>query len=151
MELTIFFEREAQARNSLWFRRQSERRREVEPSTGTGNEKLWESLPYCISQFQLRPAPPPELLRGICPPCQSRGWSICKFCTARGPGICQPPGPFPSFWHAEYNYVHRWFYWKKADWLTCQGQEQIVEGCKGMFSILHVCTHFFIAYQARIT
>ena len=27
----------------------------------------------------------------------------------------------------------------------------IVEGCKGMFSILHVYTHFFIAYQARIT
>ena len=26
-----------------------------------------------------------------------RGWGICKFCTARGPGICQPPGPFPSF------------------------------------------------------
>ena len=35
---------------------------------------------------------PPELLRGICPPCQSRGWGICKFCTARGPGICQPRG-----------------------------------------------------------
>ena len=29
---------------------------------------------------------PPGLLRGICPPCQSRGWGICKFCTARGPG-----------------------------------------------------------------
>ena len=25
------------------------------------------------------------------------------------------------------------------------------EGCKGMFSILHVCMHFVIAYQARIT
>ena len=47
----------------------------------------------CISQFHLRPAPPPPgLLRGICPPCQSRGWGICKFCTARGPRICQPPG-----------------------------------------------------------
>ena len=40
---------------------------------------------------------------------------------------------------------------RKADWLICQGQEQIVEGCNGMFSILHVCMHFFIAYQARIT
>ena len=25
------------------------------------------------------------------------------------------------------------------------------EGFNGMFSILHVCMHFFIAYQARIT
>ena len=36
-------------------------------------------------------AQPPDLLRGICPPCQSRGSGICKFCTARGPGIRQPP------------------------------------------------------------
>ena len=24
------------------------------------------------------PSPPPGPLRGICPPCQSRGWGICK-------------------------------------------------------------------------
>ena len=35
------------------------------------------------------------------------------------------------------------------DWLICQGQEKLVEGCKCMFLIL--CMHFFIAYQARIT
>ena len=29
---------------------------------------------------------PPGQLRGICPPCQSRGWGICKCCTARPPG-----------------------------------------------------------------
>ena len=30
------------------------------------------------------PSPlPPGPLRGICPPCQSLGWGICKFCTAR--------------------------------------------------------------------
>ena len=40
---------------------------------------------------------PPGQLRGICPPCQSRGWGICKFYTARGPGICQPPGHFRAF------------------------------------------------------
>ena len=28
--------------------------------------------------------PPPGLLRGICPPCQSWEWGICKFCAARG-------------------------------------------------------------------
>ena len=38
--------------------------------------------------------PPP---RAICPPCQSRGWDICKCCTARGPGICQPPGQSRAF------------------------------------------------------
>ena len=44
-------------------------------------------------------APPPGLLRGICPPCQSRGctWDICKFYTARGPGICQPWGHSRAF------------------------------------------------------
>ena len=41
--------------------------------------------------------PPPGLLGGIYPPCQSRGWGICKFCTARGPGICQPPGHSRAF------------------------------------------------------
>ena len=34
----------------------------------------------------------PGLLRGICPPFQSWGWGICKFCAARGPGICQSQG-----------------------------------------------------------
>ena len=40
------------------------------------------------------PPPPPHsgLLRGICLPCQSGGWGICKFCAARGPGTCQPRG-----------------------------------------------------------
>ena len=33
---------------------------------------------------------------------------------------------------------------KQAYWLICQGQENIEEGCKGMFLIL--CMHFFIAY-----
>ena len=42
------------------------------------------------------PSPdPPGLLRGICPPCQSRGWG--KFCAAWGPGICQPRGQPRTF------------------------------------------------------
>ena len=44
----------------------------------------------------LRP-PPPRILRGICTPCHSRGWGICKFCTARGPGIRQPRGHSRGF------------------------------------------------------
>ena len=41
--------------------------------------------------------PPPGLLRGICPPCQSRGWGICKSCAALVPGICQPRGQPRAF------------------------------------------------------
>ena len=40
---------------------------------------------------------PPGQLRGIFPPCQSRGWGISKFCAARGLGICQPPGHSRAF------------------------------------------------------
>ena len=42
-------------------------------------------------------AQPPRLLQGICPPFQSQGWSICKFCAARGPGICQSRGYSRTF------------------------------------------------------
>ena len=40
---------------------------------------------------------PRGLLRGICPPCQPLWWGICKFCTARGPGICQQQGHSRAF------------------------------------------------------
>ena len=111
----------------------------------------------CITQFQLHPAhtPPPlsRLLRGIYPPCQSRGWGICKFCAARGPGICQPQGQPRAFDMHAVSYqnitTQRILLEKQADWLIVQGREKIEEVCRGMFSIL--CTHFFIAYQARIT
>ena len=61
-------------------------------STYVWNDSWAQTL--CISQFHLRQAPPtpPGLLRGICPPCQSRGWGISKFCAARGLDISQPPG-----------------------------------------------------------
>ena len=66
-------------------------------NTAPGNRlkhKLNASLNSTCAQ---PPPPPPGLLRGIFPPCQSRGWGICKFCTARGPGICQPPGHSRAF------------------------------------------------------
>ena len=76
------------------------------------------------------PAPSPSLpglLRGICPPLQSREWGICKFFTTRRRGIFQPRGHSQAFKHArgflsEYNYTEG-FTGKKADWLICQGQE----------------------------
>ena len=33
---------------------------------------------------------------------------------------------------------------RATEWLICQGQEKIEEGCKGTFAILRM--HFFIAY-----
>ena len=96
---------------------------------------------------------PPGLPRGIYPPFQSRGWGICKFSAARGPGICQTRGQPRAFDTHAVSYqnitTQRILLEKQADWLICQGREKIEEVCKGMFSIL--CMHFFIAYQARIT
>ena len=57
-----------------------------------GNDMLQATCHLCISQFQLRPSPPPGQLRGICAPCQSLGWGISKFGTAWGSGICLPRG-----------------------------------------------------------
>ena len=57
------------------------------PLAGTNTDVLQ----LCIIQFQLRPSPPGQL-RGICAPCQFRGWGISKFGTARGSGICLPRG-----------------------------------------------------------
>ena len=96
---------------------------------------------------------PPGLLRGICPPRQSHGWGICKFCAARRPGICQPRDQFLSFWHArgflsENNYTED-FIGKESRLAHLSRTGKIEEVCKGMFLIL--CMHFFIAYRARIT
>ena len=72
--------------------------------------------PSCTSQFQLRPGPPPRATAGIFPPCQSLGWGICKFCTARGPGICQPGAISELFTRTQFPiriWLHRRIYWKK--------------------------------------
>ena len=92
---------------------------------------------------------PPGLLRGICSPCQSRGWGICKFCTSRAPGICQPLAFDTHAVSYQHITTQGILLEKQADWLICQGWEKIEEVCKGMVSIL--CMHFFTAYQARIT
>ena len=66
-------------------------------------------------------------------------------------GHLPTPGPFLSFDTHAVSYqnmtTQRILLEKKGDWLICQGQEKIEEGCKGMFLIL--CMHFFIAYNLR--
>ena len=66
--------------------------------------KLNASVNSSCAQPQHFP-PPPRLLRGICQPCQSRGWGICKFCAARGPGICQPRAFDTHAVSYQYNYT----------------------------------------------
>ena len=72
-----------------------------------------------ISAFMHKSIPPvpspPGLLRGICPPCQSRRWGICKFCTARGPSICCAiPELMTRTQFPIRILLHRRFYWKKS-------------------------------------
>ena len=110
-----------------------------------------------ISQFQLRPAPPPPPLPppGLLhlPALSVPGVGHLQSLCCPGAGHLPIPGPFQSFDTHAVSYqnitTQRILLGKKGDWLICQGQEKIEEGCKGMFLIL--CMHFFIAYQARIT
>ena len=99
------------------------------------------------------PPPPPGATAGHLPALSVLGVGHLQILHCPETGHLPTPGSFPSFSQArsflsEYNYTQG-FTGKKADWLICQGQEQIEEGCKGMFSLLGM--HFFIAYQARIT
>ena len=79
------------------------------------------------------PPPHPGLLRGICPPCQFRGWGICKFSAVRGPGICQPRGQPRAFDTHAISYqnipTQRILMEKQADWLICQAEGKIVKAC----------------------
>ena len=66
------------------------------------SSRLYRNCSYPL-MHQSIPAPspppphPPEATAALCPPCQSRGWGICKFCNARVPGICQPRGHSRAF------------------------------------------------------
>ena len=63
-----------------------------------GNTCLLVIGAFCISQFQLHPVPPPpRATAGHLPALSVRGRGICKFCAARGPGICQPRGHSRAF------------------------------------------------------
>ena len=92
-----------------------------------------------------RPTPPPHpppctLLRGICPPCQCRGWGLFKFCAARGPGICQPWGFFKAFVTCYQNKTtQRILLEKQAYWLIWQGQEKlkrVVKACSRFYACI---------------
>ena len=54
-----------------------------------------------------------------------RGWGICKFCAAKGPGIRQPQGQTQAFDTHAVSYqnitTQRILLGKHADWLICRG------------------------------
>ena len=99
------------------------------------------------------PSAPPGYCRAFARLVSPGAGAFANFCAARGPGICQPRGHSRAFDKQAVSYQHittqRILLRTKADWLICHGHEKIREVCKGMFLIL--CTHFFIAYQTRIT
>ena len=91
----------------------------------------------------------PLLLRGICPPCQSLGWGLCKFSSARGLDICQPRGfsqafdtHIVSYWNIT---TQKGFYKKnKHIGLFLKDRKQIIEEvCKGtiVLDFMHVFLH----------
>ena len=97
----------------------------------------------------------PLLLRGICPPCQSLGWGLCKFSSARGLDICQPRGfsqafdtHIVSYWNIT---TQRGFYKKnKHIGLFLKDRKQLKRFVKARLSLI-LCMYFFNAYQARFT
>ena len=106
----------------------------------------------CISQFQLRPAPP-RATAGHLPALSVPGVGHLQILCCPGAGHLPTPGPFLSFWHArgflsENNYTED-FTGKESRLAHLSRTGKIEEVCKGMFLIL--CMHFFIAYRARIT
>ena len=112
----------------------------------------WKIIHFIMHQsIPAAPTPPktspPGILCGICLTFQSRGWGICKFCVAQGPGICQPRGYSRAFdTHAvSYQDITTQRILRKKSRLAHLSR---TGGCRGMFSIS--CLDFFIAYQARI-
>ena len=95
----------------------------------------------CISQFQLRPSPPPGQLRGICTHCQSRG-----------SGISQLQG-YPR------GLIPRGFRLEIQTWTTLAGKigslspiALSVKDWTKLWGFLKVCfldfMHFLLVYQA---
>ena len=119
--------------------------------------KLSYVIPTCFSilsereVFMHQSISVPRPTAGHLPALSVPGWGISKFYTVRGSRICQPRGYHRAFDTHVVSYrnitTYRILLEKQADWLICQGLDKIVEGCKGMSSIL--CIHFSIAYQAR--
>ena len=110
-----------------------------------------QDLNWGIMHQSISAAPiPPGQLRGICGPCQSRGWGISKFGVARGSGICLPPG----FWHARgfQLEIQTWrVLWERTSSSRRLARRRLArpaklrtgQTCGGFLDFMHFC----IAYQ----
>ena len=91
-----------------------------------------ESRLYYASVIPAAPStPPPQTTAGHLPALSVPGVGHLQILFCLGAGHLSTPGPLASFWHArsflsEYIYTEG-FTGKKADWLTCQGQEKILK------------------------
>ena len=74
----------------------------------------------------------PWLLRGSCPPCQSRGWGTANFPLPGGRAFA-----YRTFDTLVFSYqnitTQRILLEKQADWLICQGRE-IVKACSRFYA-----------------
>ena len=90
---------------------------------------------------------PPGQLRGICAPCQFRGWGISKFGTAQVSGICLPrgyPRGFDTLVVSDSKSKHGGFYRKgPAIRYRLDRPSRTGQTCGGFLDFMH----FFIAYQ----
>ena len=88
-----------------------------------------------ISQFQLCLAPsplPPWLLRGCCPPCQSRGWGIANFALPWGRAFANRA--FDKLVVSYQNVTTQKILLEiQADWLICQWRE-IAKACSRFYA-----------------
>ena len=113
----------------------NEQRRKVGCFGGKKFKNLQRDRQHDNGLIQSIPAAPspalPWLLRGICPPFQSRGWGSLLPCASWRPSIlCHPPA---RGFLSQYNNTEE-ISRKKADWLICQGQEVVKA-----FSRLEAC------------
>jgi len=90
--------------------------------------------------------PPPGQPRGICSRCQSRGWGIRNYITARGLGICVPRGDPRAFDTRVLESATDEFIGKDEafveQWLVRQGLEKLADVFEGMFSQFQIFLHY---------
>jgi len=90
--------------------------------------------------------PPPGQPRGICSRCQSRGWGIRNYITARGLGICVPRGDPRAFDTRVLESATDGFIGKDEafveQWLVRQGLEKLADVFEGMFSQFQIFLHY---------